>query len=61
MFLIDYHHCVVPENYPYPHGAGGGGVLPYICLKAMCRPKGYGFFNRFGLNSGMVFEGIQLR
>lgn len=22
---------------------GGGGILPYICLKAMCRLKGYGF------------------
>ena len=22
---------------------GGGGVLPYISYRGMCRPKGYGF------------------
>ena len=30
MFLIDYHHCVVPENYPYPHGVGGGGATEIL-------------------------------
>ena len=38
-------------------GGGGKGVLPYICAA----PKSTQFFSRFGLNSVMVFEGIQLR
>ena len=38
-------------------GGGGAGVLPYICAA----PKSTQFFSRFGLNSVMVFEGIQLR
>ena len=61
MFMIERCLSVGDTGSFRREGGGGGGVLPYICLKAMCRPKGYGFFNRFGLNSGMVFEGIQLR
>ena len=56
---------------PWDSG-GGGGVLLYICLIGMCRPKGCGFravhglkasvdFASFGLNSGMVFERMQER
>ena len=46
---------------------GGGGLLPYISLLGMYRPKGYSFapfrsdtgtdFAHFGLESGMVFQG----
>ena len=47
-------------------GKGGGGLLPYISLLGMYRPKGYSFapfrsetgtdFARFGL-PGLVFQG----
>ena len=47
----------------------GGGVLSYICFIGIGRSKDYGFLRRvglktgpdfayFGVNSGMVFEGI---
>ena len=68
-------HFVRAENNrpgPCPVGGAGGGVLPYIWLIGMCRPKGYGFcavyglkagvdFTSFGLNSGMVFEEMHER
>ena len=31
------------------------GVLPYISHFGMCRPKGKGFFCRFGLMAGINF------
>ena len=36
-----------------------GGVLPYISHISMCRPKG--FLHRFGLKTGIVFEGTMGR
>ena len=39
----------------------GGGYSLIFALRLCAAPKGMVFFNRFGLNSGMVFEGIQLR
>ena len=35
---------------------GGGGVLPYISCRGMCRPKEYEFLHHSGLELGMVFE-----
>ena len=32
-----------------------GGVLPYICLRGMCRPKGSGFCPVWGLKTGIDF------
>ena len=39
----------------------GGGYSLIFALRLCAAPKGMVFFNRFGLISGMVFEGIQLR
>ena len=38
------------------------GLLPYISHIGMCRPKGYGFFHRFGLKVGIDFahSGLEL-
>ena len=33
----------------------GGGALPYLSHMSMCRPKGYCFFDVFGLTTGIDF------
>ena len=55
----------VPFSEPWsPYKSWGGGLLPYTSYIGMSRPTGSGFglktgiyFDHFGLESGMVFEG----
>ena len=44
------------KKFQDKHPAVGGGVLPYISCRGMCRPKEYEFLHHSGLELGMVFE-----
>ena len=46
MFMIE--RCLSVGDTGGSRSGGEGGVLPYICLKAMCRPQTVWFFSRFG-------------
>ena len=65
-----WRYTLRPPHPARGEGGGGGVVLRYLSHIDICRPRGYGLFcgpfwsemgihfAHFGLESGMVFEGI---
>ena len=47
-------------KFSWEDPGGGGRALPYLSHMSMCRPKGYGFCDVFGLKTGIDFAHFSL-